>query len=160
MFFKCRELKDLNLEYMNTSNVEDMSYMFGDCNKLTDIYFSDFDTSKVRDMSYMFSGCENLEELDLSSFGTSRVENMENMFYKCKNLRRLDISSFGSNFSVCTLGFSSCINLTEVVVASNCPTFVTDELKEARKDSVKIIFRDKKEDNKVIQGSFGTTSFF
>lgn len=88
-------LEELDLSDFNTSNVENMSYMFYGCSALTSITFGDdFDTSSVTNMASMFFGCSSLTSLDLSSFDTSNVTDMNNMFYNCSSLTQLDLSSF------------------------------------------------------------------
>ena len=52
------------------------------------------DTSRVKNMAFMFSGLANIESLDLSAFDTSNVENMRRMFYGMEALTTLNISSF------------------------------------------------------------------
>ena len=74
------------LEYMDTSNVTNMSAMFretGYYSKTFTIDVSNFDTSNVTDMSYMFhqTGCQSLDfVLDLSNFVTNKVNLMNGMF--------------------------------------------------------------------------------
>jgi len=71
-------LRTVNLTQINTSNVTDMSYMFSS----TKVDVSDIDkmdTSKVEDMSYMFESYYNEGELDLSNLDTSNVKNMSYM---------------------------------------------------------------------------------
>ena len=55
------------IEYLNTSEVTNMSGMFSGCSSMPSIDVSHFDTSKVEDMRYMFHDC-NLTSLNLSSF--------------------------------------------------------------------------------------------
>ena len=85
------------LEYLNTSNVEEMSMMFYFCRSLTNIDLSHFDTSKVFNMMNMFAYCTSLQELDLSNFDTSNVENMNQMFSGCSNLKSINLSSFNTS---------------------------------------------------------------
>jgi surface protein len=85
------------LNYLNTSEVTNMSAMFEKCSSLTSLNLSSFNTSKVTAMEYMFYGCSSLTSLDLSSFNTSNVTYMENMFYNCSSLTRLDLSSFNTS---------------------------------------------------------------
>ena len=61
---------------IDTSNVTDMSSMFGGCNSLTSLDLSSFDTSKVTDMNKMFVNCSALTSLKLSSsfFNASTVK--------------------------------------------------------------------------------------
>ena len=77
------------LEYLNTSEVTDMSYMFAGCRKLTSIDVSGFNTSKVTNMQSMFEGCRGVTRLDLSSFHTSNVTDMDYMFNNCANLQTI-----------------------------------------------------------------------
>ena len=76
-------------EYLNTSEVTVIAYMFGWCTSLTSHDVSHFNTSKVTNMGYMFYYCESLTSLDLSSFNTSKVTNTGFMFYGCSNLRTI-----------------------------------------------------------------------
>ena len=83
-------MENLDLSNFNTSNVEDMSYMFIGCNKLKEIKgINNFNTIKVNNMSSMFEECEELEYLDLSNFNTSNVTNMEFMFKRCYKLKEI-----------------------------------------------------------------------
>ncbi len=85
---------------------------FSDCSNLTDIVGIEYlNTEDVTDMSYMFYNCQNLNSLDLTSFNTAKVGNMSNMFYNCSALTTIYVSDEfvteqvgdGSNmFSYCT----------------------------------------------------------
>ena len=68
-FSGCSNLETISgLDYLNTKNVTDMSYMFYDCIKLPSLDLSNFNTAKVTSMYSMFSGCNNLSSLILSNF--------------------------------------------------------------------------------------------
>ena len=85
---------------------------FSDCSNLTDIVGIEYlNTEDVTDMSYMFYNCQNLNSLDLTSVNTAKVGNMSNMFYNCSALTTIYVSDEfvteqvgdGSNmFSYCT----------------------------------------------------------
>lgn len=75
-----------HLDYLNTSNVTDMSDMFNICVQLSDIDLRFFNTQKVTDMSCMFAGCESLTSLNVNNFNVSSVTNMRQMFNNCTNL--------------------------------------------------------------------------
>ena len=45
------------MEYLNTSKVTDMAYMFNHCSSLTSLDLSNFNTGKVTNMNTMFWGC-------------------------------------------------------------------------------------------------------
>jgi len=68
------------LEYVDTGEVTDMSYMFSGLTKLVTINLSEFNTSKVVNMAGMFADTESLDRIDLDSFDTSNVTNMSYMF--------------------------------------------------------------------------------
>ncbi len=68
------------MEYLNTSEVTDMTAMFANCLFLQSLDVSHFNTSKVTNMNSMFGACWELTELDLSSFNTSKVTDMTGMF--------------------------------------------------------------------------------
>ena len=82
-----------NLEFLNTSEVTDMGWMFYGCEKLKYIRTKNFDTSKVTNMSSMFCNCGSLTTLDLGSFNTSKVTNMTDMFCWCNFLNTIYVST-------------------------------------------------------------------
>ena len=82
-----------NLEFLNTSEVTDMGWMFYGCEKLKYIRTKNFDTSKVTNMSSMFCNCDSLTTLDLGSFNTSKVTNMTDMFCWCNFLNTIYVST-------------------------------------------------------------------
>ena len=75
------------LEYLNTANVTDMSFLFDHCQKLTSLDLSNFNTAKVTNMNRMFSNCSNLKAIYASDkFKTAAVTKSENMFSYCNSL--------------------------------------------------------------------------
>ena len=119
-FNNCKTLKTIEgLQFLNTSQVEDMSEMFLGCHALTSLDLSGFDTSRVKDMSNMFGACHELSSLNLSGFDTSKVTNMWSMFCECGSLTTLDLSHFDtSNVTDMLLMFSECGYLTSLNVSS------------------------------------------
>lgn len=128
-----------HLDYLNTSEVENMGLMFSICTSLETLDLSSFNTEKVTDMQTMFEGsmslrtiklpkgfigsnvtdlngmfrgCANLTELDLSGSNAEKVKNMRSMFYGCVALSNLNLSGFktGSLTDMRYL-FSSCQSL-------------------------------------------------
>ena len=120
MFRDCSSLMSLDLGSFKTDNVMDMRHMFRGCSSLTSLDLSGFKTDNVRDMRHMFRGCSSLTSLDLSNFNTNRVSNMAPMFYCCSNLRNLDLSSFNT-YSVTDMEymFSNCSNLTTIYASEH-----------------------------------------
>ena len=64
------------IAYLNTSEVTNMGWMFGNCSSLKDLDLSSFNTANVSDMRCMFYNCESLMSLDLSHFNTTIVNDM------------------------------------------------------------------------------------
>lgn len=89
--------KITNLTYLNTSEVENMNYMFCNCSSLKSINASKFDTRKVTSMAGMFDLCTSLTSLDISSFNTSSLRDATCMFLRCWNLPSLDLSHFNTS---------------------------------------------------------------
>ena len=119
MFFDCKSLQELDLSFINSSNVTCMHGVFAGCTNLKSINLDTLNTNKVNDMSNMFSGCNSLKDLDLKNFDTSNVKYMHTMFYDCKSLTKLDISNFVTNNVVGMKGmFKQCRNLVELNLTS------------------------------------------
>lgn len=140
-WFYCFEglTKIEHLDYLNTSEVENMGSMFSKCTSLETLDLSSFNTEKVTNMLAMFEGsmslrtiklpkgfigsnvtdlnatfrgCANLTELDLSGSNAEKVKDMGGMFYGCVALSNLNLSGFktGSVTDMPYL-FSSCQSL-------------------------------------------------
>lgn len=135
-----------HLDYLNTSEVDDMRLMFSSCTSLETLDLSSFNTEKVTTMATMFEksknlhsiklpkgfigssvtnlnatfrGCESLTELDLSGSNTENVKDMNEMFYDCKALSKLDLTSFKTG-QVTTMEsmFCGCSTLATLDVSS------------------------------------------
>ena len=115
-FAGCSTLETITgLEYLNTANVKNMSYMFSGCQKLSSLDLSKFNTEKVTDMRSMFYGCQKLSSLDLSKFNTEKVTDMRDMFWGCSALTSLDLSNFNTEKVESMMGmFFSCSALTSL----------------------------------------------
>ena len=101
-FEGCHNLTNISgIQYLNTSSVTNMSWMFYDCISLTSIDVTGFDTSNVTNMERMFACDDNNESkltyLDVSGFDTRKVTNMSNMFWNCVSLKELDVSGFNTS---------------------------------------------------------------
>ena len=72
MFQLCKRLEVLDLSNFNTTNVNNMEYMFNRCFKLKEIKgINNFKTNNVTNMRMMFQFCNKLTDLDLSNFNTA-----------------------------------------------------------------------------------------
>ena len=115
------------LEYLNTANVTDMSYMFFNCSSLTSLDVTHFNTAKVTNMSFMFSRCSSLISLDVTHFNTANVTDMYEMFSSCSSLTSLDVTNFNTaNVTDMNGMFSSCSKLTSLDVTNFNTANVTD----------------------------------
>ena len=129
MFFSLGDLERIDMTGINTSRVKNMSAMFHSGNNIyKHIELSNFDTSNAEDMSYMFgtSGTrtmENVDPIDFSSFDTSKVTNMEDMF-DGSYLPSIDIHNFNTSnvtsmkFMFAKLGRPTTLNLSGLDVRS------------------------------------------
>jgi surface protein len=119
MFLTCYSLKNVNLSNFDTSEVTNMQSMFRDCNNLTSLDVSHFDTSQVTDMSEMFSDCSTLTSLDVRNFDTEKVREMQCMFFGCNSLTSLDVSNFDTRKVINMYGmFQYCRSLTSLDLSS------------------------------------------
>ena len=96
-FIGCSTLETISgLEYLNTANVTDMSFMFEGCSALKSLDLTNFNTAKVTNMGNMFEGCSALTSLGLTNFNTAKVTEMGNMFNGCSALTSLDLTNFNT----------------------------------------------------------------
>ena len=127
MFWGCSALTSLDLKNFNTQNVTSMSLMFDGCSGLTSLDLSHFNTQNVTDMRYMFSDCSGLTSLDLSHFNTQNVTDMGNMFSYCSGLTSLDLSHFNTqNVTYMRRMFDGCYGLTSLDLSHFNTQNVTD----------------------------------
>ena len=94
MFDYCSSLTSINLSNLNTQNVKRLYCMFQGCSSLTSIDVSSFNTNKVTTLHYMFNGCESLTSINLENFHTPLVDEVEYMFKDCKNLEYINLKNF------------------------------------------------------------------
>ena len=95
MFSGCKGV--LNFDFsnsLNSSNVTDMSYMFYDCQKTARFDLTGLVTSNVTTMKGMFYGCHSATSFNLSTWNTSKVTNMSEMFMNCYCLTQFDSSAW------------------------------------------------------------------
>ncbi|MBQ7210985.1 MAG: BspA family leucine-rich repeat surface protein [Paludibacteraceae bacterium] len=109
MFAYCKKLTSLDLSPLNTENVVSMNSMFEGCSGFTTLDVSGFNTQNAKAMSQMFAECKKLSSLDLSNFNTENVTSMEKMFYQDLALKNLNLSSFNTkNVTNMAEMFKSC----------------------------------------------------
>ena len=115
MFYGCTRLVELNLDGWDTSNVTDMFMMFSQCINLEKLNMSNWNTARVNITGYMFEKCKNLVELNLNNWDTGNVTDMQAMFYSCTNLKKLEINRWDvSKVKKMESIFCECKNLVEL----------------------------------------------
>ena len=108
-FRGCENLTTIEgIEYLNTENVENMSFMFRDCYALESLDLSSFNTAKVTSMSRMFYICKALTTIYASDkFVTNKVTNGNDMFYGCEKLNGYDGSKTNYKYANYKTGYFS-----------------------------------------------------
>ena len=95
MFSSCTSLETLDLSSLNTEKVKYMYAMFDGAKNLRSIKLpKGFIGSSVTDLRSMFKDCTSLTELDLSGSNAENVKDMGEMFYGCRALSKLDLTDF------------------------------------------------------------------
>lgn len=120
MFFNCTSLETLDLSSFNTEKVTSMATMFENSKNLRSIKLpKGFIASSVTNLDATFKGCESLTELDLSGSNSENVKDMKEMFYGCKALSKLDLTDFKTG-QVTTMEsmFLNCSTLETLDVSS------------------------------------------
>ena len=77
------------LNYLNTENVTDMSYMFYECAELTVIDLTSFSIENLENTTKMFYDCEYLTTIycNANMSASSKLTSASNMFYGCEELK-------------------------------------------------------------------------
>lgn len=126
---------------------KDCGSWFWSFEALTTIEHLDYlNTSEVDDMRLMFSSCTSLETLDLSSFNTEKVKYMYAMFDGATKLRSIKLPKgfIGSSVTDLNATFNNCTSLTELDLSSSNAEKVTDMSKMFNGCSAlsKLVFTD------------------
>lgn len=124
MFYKCEQLRALDLSGFNTEKVENMRDMFSNCKNLETLNLSSFKTNSLTNMSEMFLECNKIAQLDLSGFNTSGVKALDQVFKNCYALEALDLSSFDTKWvTEMSSLFENCQSLKTIYVSDRFSTF-------------------------------------
>jgi surface protein len=67
-FSGCSNLKVINFDKINSSNLENMENTFENCTELKSLNLSYFNTTNLKTANSLFSGCSKLEDLNIASF--------------------------------------------------------------------------------------------
>ena len=102
----------------NTSKVTNMEWMFQNCT-FTSLDLHNWDVSNVTNMSNMFRGCSSVKTLNVAGWNTANVEKMACLFYSCKLLKSLDLSSWNTSKTTSMSSmFWNCNDLSTLTLGS------------------------------------------
>ena len=76
-------IEEVDINDIDTSNVESFESMFKDCFNLMTIKCEDIDTSKAKSFRDMFYDCDSLKSIPVDNWDVSNGENFIGMFCDC-----------------------------------------------------------------------------
>ena len=128
------------IENLDTSLIENFSYMFYNSPNLQSVDISSWDTSAGNVFTSMFASCKLLETVDLTGIDTSNSTAFNSMFSSCEKLKNIIGSEHIKVTDKTTLiggMFNGCKELEEVDVSnwdvSNCKTGMSTLFKNCNK---------------------------
>ena len=114
MFSGCWELESLQLPEAVSEELTHTPYMFYGCQSLASLDFT-VAAPKLEDTDYMFADCDSLTSLDLSSLDGSYVKTMYGMFKDCTALTSLNLDGWDLSACYdCREMLSGCRNLQQI----------------------------------------------
>lgn len=136
-------LTSIDLSYLDTSNVTNMTYMFNYCDALEEIDLTSFKTTKVTNMTGMFTNCTGLHNVDLSSFYTPNLQVVTGMFYNANNLVVLDMSNFSFNSITASINMFMFQNGSPTIIVrdSSAKSFIEARLSEVSIFGVNVVIK-------------------
>lgn len=113
--------------------------LFKDFSNLSEIVNLDYiDTSNVTNMTSMFEGCGKLKLVNLRYFNTTNVTSFDNMFKGCSEIHQLDLSSFTmSDNTTCATMLNGLTKLHRIVMPKNITTNFDTVFKSIMSDTDK-----------------------
>lgn len=144
----------INIDGMDTSNVENMAYMFANgvnantttapidishlntskVKSMSSMFFGSFasainmsgiDTSNVEDISFIFQGAKKVTSLNLANLNVTKVRNIIQPFYDMSSLTHLDLSNWNLA-SITSLDYF--LRFTSSLESVNFTGFKTDHI--------------------------------
>ena len=111
-FYECTQLATIEgLRNVNTSEVTDMSFMFGGT-AIKEVSIGQFQTDKVTTMYCMFQGCGMLEKVDMTDMTVgANLGNISRMFASCTSLTTIISDADFSGVAEGTEVFYRCFKL-------------------------------------------------
>ena len=146
----CKELRKINAEDWDTSEITDMKSLFSACSYLQEIRCENWDVQKVTTFYGTFDYCRRLIKLDLSKWKnsiattyaffardcssleeitfnnnikTTNVTTIQSMFQRCFKLKKIDVSFMNTSAMTSMQDvFNNCVSLYEITGASHLDT--------------------------------------
>ena len=111
MFYGNSTTSDFNgyIQYNDTENVNDMSYMFHTCIEIETVPL--FNTKNVTKINGMFYNCSKL--ITIPNFDFSKVQTMNTLFSMCNNLKTVSLSNTSSAYNMASV-FNNCKSLETI----------------------------------------------
>lgn len=122
-------LKVVNIENFDTSNVKYSQSVFRNCRNLENIIgFENLIFSSLTDTIDMFDGCAKLSQINFNkNVNITKITQMDNMFYYCQSLEEIDLSMFtGEDVKTARSLFSGCIKLMNINLSNFDFSNITD----------------------------------
>lgn len=98
MFYKCENIKSLNLSKWKVDKIKMLSHLFYECLRLEEIKgLEKWRLNPIGNLSFdsMFNKCEELKSIDISSWKVENVRDFDYMFRRCYELTSIgDISGW------------------------------------------------------------------
>lgn len=94
-----------SIPYLDTKNVTNFQRAFDSCSKLSSIY--PLDLSNCKTLNHMFYSCRLLENIYLENINLSNISNFSYVFSQCRALKNMPIKTFPDNAS-CNCIYETC----------------------------------------------------
>ena len=125
--FRNSELRNINLEGLNTSHVKNMFMMFSECSKLQSVTFGDNNVSNVETIKSMFNGCKILKSVDMQHLNFEKLSNISCLFYDCWGIKEIKLPKYKIKNLLYTYSmFRNCEKLEKLDISCLCMENVTD----------------------------------
>ncbi len=92
LFYKMQCVETINMDNLNTSRTQNMSWMLGDCRKLSKLDLSKWDVRNVTNMNGLLYMCTSLTEISFDGWETENLVYLSNFLRDCSSLKKADVS--------------------------------------------------------------------
>ena len=127
LFQNCKNLTDVDLSFLNVSNVTRCFGMFNGCSNIKHIKLNGWDAGKINNIQSMFEGCSSLTELDLSGWKNAGNNVTANTYISFSGLHSLNILNLSgwTNTTMSSFAFYGS-KQPEKLILYGCPVETVD----------------------------------